>query len=75
MLTSTIYEVAGVRSDAHVRALIGEIYGIEAVGGAAVELRADGDSRLIIKHKIGAPPSPDALAAAVRHAGPFTLLV
>lgn len=73
MLTSTIFRVTGMTNDADVRAVIGKVYLVPEVGGAAVELENAGASRLIIKHKDDVTLDREAIAGALRKAGNFAL--
>lgn len=72
MIDSTIFELAGVTTDADTRLIKDRLYDVPEVGGVSFEL-VDGGARVILKHKAAVAPDREAVAAAVRAAGDFDL--
>ena len=73
-MKSTIYTVTGMTCDSCARAIKDSVSTVDGVGGVAVEIIADGESRLIFKHKDDVVLDRSAIEAAVHRAGEYRLL-
>ena len=73
-MKSTIYMVSGMTCDHCARAIKDSVSTVAGVGGVAVEIVADGESRLIFKHKDDVELDRSEVEAAVHRAGDYRLL-
>ncbi len=73
-MKSTIYTVSGMTCDSCARAIKDNVSTVADVGGVAIEILTDGESRLILKHKDDVELERSAVEAAVHRAGDYRLV-
>lgn len=76
-IVSTMFQVAGVRSDADVKAALQGLYDVFArlgLGQATFEVTDSDVASLHVKHKQSVTPDRPAIARALADAGDFRLV-
>ncbi|MEE2031001.1 heavy-metal-associated domain-containing protein [Rhodococcus chondri] len=73
-MQSTTYRVTGMTCDRCARVIKDHVGTVPGVGAVSVEIVADGESRLILKHKEDVELSRSDVKAAVRRAGDYRLI-
>ncbi|MCE4269250.1 heavy-metal-associated domain-containing protein [Rhodococcus globerulus] len=72
-MKSTTYAVTGMTCDRCARAIKDKVSRVPGVGAVAVEILADSESRLILKHKDDVELERSDVEAAVHRAGDYHL--